>query len=177
MTLLQDVVDVLRREGTPHALIGAAAMAVHGVSRSTSDVDLLTTETRVLRDELWAPFEVRGVQVRVVRGDPDDPLAGTVRLTDAAQTIDLVVGREPWQRALLEAAATSSIDGVPVPVVSALGLVLLKLHAGGPKDAWDVRSLLDANPDAAALRAQVDAAVARLGSDAVRLWARIKEPV
>jgi hypothetical protein len=134
MTLFRDVVDVLRQQGTSHALIGAAAMAVHGVSRSTADVDLLTVDSSVLRGELWSSFEARRIQVRVFRGDSDDPLAGTVRMTD--------------------------------------GLVLLKLHAGGPKDAWDVRSLLDASPDAATLRADVERALPALGAEAGRLWAQ-----
>ena len=41
MTLIEDVSDLLRREAIPHAVIGAAALAVHGISRSTLDQDLL----------------------------------------------------------------------------------------------------------------------------------------
>lgn len=52
MTLLGDVVDVLTRERTPHALIGTAAMAVHGVSRSTADVELPAIGPEAGR--LWA---------------------------------------------------------------------------------------------------------------------------
>jgi hypothetical protein len=174
MTLLGDVVDVLRREGTPHALIGAAALAVHGVSRSTADADLLTVDPNTLRGDLWAPFEAHGIQVRVVKGDIDDPLAGTVRLRDGAQTVDVVVGRHAWQRLILDAATTSSVAGVQVPVARAAGLILLKLHAGGPKDAWDIRSLLEANPDAAALRAEVERALPAVGAEATRLWARLQ---
>jgi predicted nucleotidyltransferase len=174
MTLLQDVVDVLRRRGTPHALIGAAAMAVHGVSRSTADVDLLTVDGTVLRSELWSPLQARGLQVRVNRGDSDDPLAGTVRMTDGTQTVDVVVGRHAWQREILETAITSSVAGVDVPVARAASVILLKLHAGGPKDAWDVRSLLEASPDEPALRAEVIRALPAVGAEASRLWARLQ---
>lgn len=48
MTLLERVVDRLASEAVPHALIGAAALAAAGVSRSTFDIDLLTTDRRVL---------------------------------------------------------------------------------------------------------------------------------
>jgi hypothetical protein len=37
MSLLRDVAEALGGEGAPHALIGAAALAVHGVPRSTAD--------------------------------------------------------------------------------------------------------------------------------------------
>ena len=40
MSLLRDVVAVLEANRIDHTLIGAAAMAVHGVSRATADVDL-----------------------------------------------------------------------------------------------------------------------------------------
>jgi predicted nucleotidyltransferase len=174
MTLLRDVVDVLRHEGTPHALIGAAAMAVHGVSRSTADVDLLSVDPAVLRSEFWTPIEARGNRVRVLRGDFDDPLAGTVRLTDGAETVDVVVGRHAWQREVLAAAIVSAVGDVQVPVARAADLILLKLHAGGPKDAWDVRSLLEASRDPAALRAEVERGLPAVGAEASRLWTRLQ---
>ena len=96
MTLLREVLDVLRHHGTPHAVIGAAAMAVHGVSRSTADVDLLTVDGTVLRSELWSPLQARGLQVRVNRGDSDDPLAGTVRMTDGTQGTIPPTRRTRW---------------------------------------------------------------------------------
>lgn len=48
MSLLRDVVAVLEANGVDHALIGAAAMAVHGVSSATAAVDLLTVDDKVL---------------------------------------------------------------------------------------------------------------------------------
>ena len=81
MSLVQDVVAVLRREKIDHALIGAVAMAVHGVSRATADVDFLTVDGRVLEAALWDSLSNEGVTLRVLKGDFDDPLAGSVRLT------------------------------------------------------------------------------------------------
>jgi hypothetical protein len=109
VSLLRDVLAVLERHGIRHALIGAAAMAVHGVSRATADTDLLTV---------------------------------------------------------------TSIGEVTLPVARVAG-VLLKLLAGGPKDAWDVRALLDAHPPGETLRAEVAASLPRLPADARRLWSRI----
>ena len=44
MTLLDDVHAALDADGVPHALIGAAALLMHGVSRSSLDIDLLATD-------------------------------------------------------------------------------------------------------------------------------------
>jgi hypothetical protein len=47
------VADLLASERIPFALIGASALAARGVSRSTHDLDLLTTDSRVLDPTLW----------------------------------------------------------------------------------------------------------------------------
>jgi hypothetical protein len=46
LTLLGPVAARLGVEGIAFAVIGATAMAVHGVARSTLDVDLLATQHR-----------------------------------------------------------------------------------------------------------------------------------
>ena len=81
MSVLSDVVAVLEREGIAHALIGAAAMALHGVSRATADVDLFTVDRKTLQAELWTELEQKGATLRLLKGDLDDPLAGSVRLS------------------------------------------------------------------------------------------------
>ncbi len=67
--------------GAPHALIGAAALAIHGVSRSTHDLDLLATEPSCLDPRQWSALSEEGIVVEVRKGDADDPLAGVVRFT------------------------------------------------------------------------------------------------
>jgi hypothetical protein len=69
MSLLRDVVSVLEAGGIDHALIGAAAMAIHGVSRATADLDLFTVDGKVLQAELWKELESRGAKLRLLKGD------------------------------------------------------------------------------------------------------------
>ena len=76
MSLMAEVVAILRGERIDQALIGAAALAVHGVSRATADIDFLTVDTRVLEAALWESLSTKGVALRVLKGDFDDPLAG-----------------------------------------------------------------------------------------------------
>ena len=122
-----------------YALIGAAAMAVHGVSRATADVDFFTVDTKVLDKKLWNALESQGANLRLLKGNSDDPLAGNVRLSVGDEEIvDVVVGRHAWQREIIDSSERLSIGEVTVRVARPAGLVLLKLYAGGPKDAWDV---------------------------------------
>ena len=46
--LLHDVLGVLERRGTPAGLIGAVALAAHGIVRATLDYDLLVLDRGVL---------------------------------------------------------------------------------------------------------------------------------
>jgi predicted nucleotidyltransferase len=176
MSLLLDVLAVLEAEKIDHALIGAAAMAIHGVSRATADVDLLTVEERVLQPKLWHELEVRGAGVRLLKGDFEDPLAGSVRLSlEGDRIVDVVVGRYAWQKDIVESAASTSIGEVTVKVALPAGLVLLKLYAGGPKDAWDIRSLLESHEGADSIKTDVDRLVQRLPSECRSLRKRLRD--
>jgi hypothetical protein len=134
MTLTQAAVRLLRREKVPVALIGAAAMAVHGVSRATLDLDFLTTESRVLRHSFWTPLPP-GAAVEVRPGDADDPLLGVVRLTSPGERdVDVIVGRHAWQAEIVARAALAEAAAGPMPVARAADIILLKLYAGGLRD-------------------------------------------
>ena len=140
MTLLDRVGASLDAEGIPHALIGAAALAAAGVARSTFDIDLLTGDPRVLREEIWTRLRAAGVFVEIRRGDADDPLGGVVRLELAGERpVDLIVAKHAWQSRAVERAGRVG-DGPAV--VSPPDLILLKLYAGGTQDLWDIRELL-----------------------------------
>jgi hypothetical protein len=105
MTLADRVVAVLTGHGIPHALIGAAALAAAGIARSTFDLDLLTTDARVLQADLWQDLRDAGAAVDVRPGDHSDPLLGVVRLEMPDQRpVDLIVGRHQWQRIAIERA-------------------------------------------------------------------------
>ena len=173
MTLLALVSSTLDARGVAHAVIGATAMAVHGVSRATADIDLLVTDPGCLEPGVWAKVAATGARADIRRGDADDPLAGVVRITSGDEPpVDVIVGRSDWQTAILARAVPAEVAGATVPVAAASDVVLLKLYAGGPQDAWDIAQLLDAVPAAAA---QVDAAVPALPAECAALWRRILE--
>lgn len=174
MSLLAEVVRVLECEGVPHALIGAAALAIHGVSRSTADIDLLCVDATILRGEIWGELEKPGRVLRILKGDAEDPLAGSVRLGEGSEIVDVVVGRYAWQREIIETAQPLALGELKVPVARPAGLVLLKLYAGGPKDAWDIRALLEVLDRAADVEAEVERVVLRLPADSGRLWSRLR---
>jgi predicted nucleotidyltransferase len=173
MSLLAGVVSFLQRERVPHALIGAAALNAHGVNRASFDIDLLSVEPRLLRADTWAAMKTPSLNLEIHTGDIEDDLAGTVRLNERDDMVDVVVGKHRWELELIEKAAPVTVNGVSVPVVSAVGLVLLKLHAASARDAWDVQALLEATLEANALKAEVEQWLPRLPKRARDLWIRV----
>jgi hypothetical protein len=162
LSLLGRVSSELARKGVSHALIGAAALALHGVSRSTHDLDLLATEPSCLDPAFWSPLSRSGIDVDVRRGDLDDPLAGVVRFTAPAERpVDLVVGKAPWQVEVLARAERMIFIDVELPVLRASDLILAKLYAGGPQDAWDIAQLLAAS-NRERLRTEVEEHIGKL---------------
>jgi hypothetical protein len=67
LNLLVRVRDILESSAVRYALIGAGAMTVHGVGRSTLDLDLLTTDPRVLNEGIWASLKGQGSKADIRR--------------------------------------------------------------------------------------------------------------
>jgi hypothetical protein len=176
VSLLPQVAAYLRDRHVPCALIGGDALAVHGVPRATLDQDLLAVDARVLDAATWTGLKDPSLDIDIRKGDSDDPLRGVVRITSSRfeRPVDLVVGRYQWQeRAISRATLVTLDDGVAVPVVQARDLVLLKLYAGGPQDAWDIQRLLAANASNATLREDVEADVSSLPRRSIDLWKQL----
>jgi hypothetical protein len=177
VTLLAETAAHLRARDIPFALVGAAALAVHGVARSTLDLDLLVTTPACLAEPFWDDLRRARAEATVRRGDHDDPLAGVVRLRRGDESlIDVVVGRADWQTAAIERARPREIEGASVPVVTAADLVLLKLFAGGPQDLWDITQLL-AGDDRSAVAVDVEQALPALPAECAALWRRLRDGV
>lgn len=171
MTILRAVLDHLERKGVPHALIGGAALAMRGISRSTLDDDLLAVDPRLLSLNFWSDAgDPRLASVEIARGDPDDPLLGVARFRVEREVVDVVLVRGAWVAGVLDRRDTFHAEGGPLPVVEAADLILLKLVAGGPQDLLDVRLLLSNDPTLAEV---VGARIAALPSDAREAWRRL----
>jgi hypothetical protein len=176
LRLLRRVASILEASRIPYALVGAGAMAAHGVGRSTLDLDLLTTSSSVLSESFWKDLSSEGHRPDVRRGDAEDPLAGVVRFdAEGEPPVDLVVGRTAWQEGVLERAVRTDVGELSLPVATAADLILLKLYAGGSQDAWDVEQLLAAADDGVALVREVEARLADLPPESGALWARLRE--
>ncbi len=172
MTLFGAVSEFLAREDVPCAVIGASALAVHGVSRSTYDINLLAVSPRVLEKPFWEGLDAPSATIDIRHGDQSDPLRGVVRISQPEQRdVDIVVGRHQWQRDAIARAERARLLDKDVLVVCLADLILLKLFAGGGQDLWDIEQLLPSV--GAEMRAQVDKAIDVLPAESRAHWIRL----
>jgi hypothetical protein len=140
---LEPVRRVLDALNSRYALIGAHAMAARGYPRFTVDIDVLTSDLRVLDAAVWDDLAREGAQIDARRGEPDDPLGGVVHvLLRDGTDVDVVVAKWKWEADLLERAEELPVAGAPIGVPRLADLILLKLAAGGHLDLHDAVALL-----------------------------------
>ncbi len=167
---VEPVRQLLESIGAPYALIGAHAMAARGYPRFTVDVDLMTTDARVLDRATWAGLERDGARVDPRRGDADDPLGGVVHVQRGDDLdVDVVLAKWPWEARLIARAERLTVMGADLPVPRTSDLILLKLAAGGYLDLHDAAALLSLG-DRASLAREVETHIGDVRPDVLDLW-------
>lgn len=142
-SLVLDVARALKGLEVPFMLVGAAALAVRGVTRGSHDVDFMATERKVLSED-WATLIPPPVTFEILRGDLDDPLAGTVRFfRESVSPVDLVVAKWKWQAEVIGRSEWIDLETIRIRVPSVDDLVLLKLEAGSYLDQRDAAQLIE----------------------------------
>jgi hypothetical protein len=167
---IEPVTRVLDALGAPYALIGAHAMAARGYPRFTVDVDLLTTDMRVLQPDTWASLVSAGAQLDARRGDADDPLGGVAHvLLGDGTDVDVVVAKWKWESDVIERSEVLPMGSSSIRVPRMSDLILLKLAAGGHLDLRDAAALL-AIGDRDALVRDVEAHIGTVHPDVRAVW-------
>lgn len=157
--LAERVAAAARELGFESALIGAAALSVHGYTRGTRDLDLAVlvdpyTKLRALRDALAAS----GLQCELRMPEDDDPLGGLLAIRDigeddpeAVDLVEVVNFGDPYRRMRSPAPAAIAraepVTGTSLRCVTLEDLVAFKLYAGNLSDLADIVQLLARNPD------------------------------
>jgi hypothetical protein len=133
-------------------LVGGVAIILHGIERTTIDVDLCIHTDSINHRNSPALFEVihkylpERFSARLAQGSKiaDDPFKHDVIFIDDIEgeyeRIDLLIARYKWALEGMENA--EQVEGVPFLVLSKPYLAAMKLQAAGFKDAGDVVGLI-----------------------------------
>lgn len=142
--LATEIARELEQQGIIPLLIGALALAAHGFTRATTDVDfgiaVSPRRMRELADAMANPER----EVELGEPDADDPLGGVISVHRRGSTPVQIVNFDNSPAggfpALVRDAERSavSVPELPGMLVSAEDLVLFKLYAGGTKSEFDI---------------------------------------
>jgi predicted nucleotidyltransferase len=144
----RDFIQLLNRHRVKYVVVGGYAVAFHGYSRYTGDIDFFVENSRRNAEALRAVFEGFGFknpppeaalfmeEKRIVRiGFP--PMR-----VEVSNYIDGVTFAECYEHRI-----TSRVSGVRVPFIDLARLRKNKLAAGRPKDLDDLQQLPETPAD------------------------------
>lgn len=132
---LKEFLRLLNQLEVEYVVIGAHALAFHGLPRFTEDLDLWLARTKENAERLAKVLEEFGMPFPPGGKEAWLGERRMIRLGNPPNRIDLlnfgaeIPFEEIWSRKL-----QADFDGVPVPVISRSDFVRSKKDAGRPKD-------------------------------------------
>lgn len=126
-------------------VVGAHAVAVHGVPRATQDIDLWIDPSQENAERVWRALAAFGAPLAELRITPDDLATPgiVVQVGLPPNRIDLMTaltGLPDFASAWTE-HVSHQVRGRPVPFLGRAALLRNKIAAGRTKDLADVEAL------------------------------------
>lgn len=138
----RDMLCALRDENAEFLVVGAYALAVHGISRATSDFDIWIRASSENAQRVWRALARFGAPMdRLTIDDFQNPDM-VVQIGVVPHRIDMITAiegvdfDEAWGRRV-----TGDFDGVFAPVISAADMIVNKQSTGRAKDQGDAERL------------------------------------
>lgn len=135
----RDMLSVLNSEGVEYLLVGAYALAVHGLPRATGDIDIWIRPSDENIQRVWHALERFGAPLSSITQDdlkrPDIVFqigAAPCRI-DILTSIDGVLFGEAWPH-----RKEVDIEGLRVSAISRFHLIQNKRASGRPQDLADI---------------------------------------
>jgi hypothetical protein len=135
--------NVFTAEGVEFLVVGAYALAAHGIPRATGDLDLHVHATNANAARVFKALTAFGAPLQnLTKEDLASP--GTVyqiglapNRIDILTLIDGVKFTTAWKNRMV-----IDVDGLKIPVIGREDLILNKKAVGRPQDLVDVEKLL-----------------------------------
>lgn len=135
----REMLSELNAAGADYIVVGAYALAAHGLPRATGDMGVWvrpsTNNARRVHQALQrfgAPMDQIAVE-DLSQPDVVFQLGVAPRRIDVLTSIDGVAFDDAWPRRV-----TVEVDGLPVPILSKQDFVANKRAVGRPKDLADI---------------------------------------
>lgn len=141
----RDVIESLRRHGAQFLVVGAHAVAVHGVPRGTQDIDLWVKRDAENAARVWRALVDFGAPLTAIGVTQADFESSdcVVQLGSPPSRIDLMTsisGVDSFDVAFRN-RVDATVQGVTAPVLGRLELIANKRASGRSKDLVDLEWL------------------------------------
>jgi hypothetical protein len=139
-----EMLSALSDAGADFLLVGAHALAVHGVVRATGDLDLWIRPTPENAERVWQALSHFGAPLdQLTAGDLAIPdmvyqIGLPPRRIDLLTSITGVEFDDAWRSRI-----HMDLAGISIPVIDKATLIRNKTATGRPRDAADVHELGD----------------------------------
>jgi hypothetical protein len=142
--LLLDVVDILEARKIDYAVVGALAASVYGAVRASVDADVLLSTT-IQATGLEQACQAAGFRTTLTRGDLDDPIPGTIRLSDTfGNRVDLLLGLRGLDPQAFLRTVEVPFQGRTLRFIGREDFIAMKVFAAGPLDLADAENAVAA---------------------------------
>jgi len=140
-----DILKALHNEGARFMVVGAHALAVHGVPRATQDIDVWIDPSRENSARVWKALVEFGAPLSDLRIGPDDLATPgiVVQVGLPPNRIDLLTALTglPDFASAWSGRVSHQVRGLMVPFLGREALVQNKIATGRKKDLADVEAL------------------------------------
>ena len=136
-----EMLSALSEAGADFLIVGAHALAAHGIVRATGDIDIWVKPTRENAERVIRAFGAPLLDLTVddlTKADTVFQIGVDPSRVDILAGISGVAFDDAWGRRLV-----LDIEGVTVPVLSRTDFVTNKRASGRPKDLLDLDLLGD----------------------------------
>lgn len=138
----RDMLSALSDARAEFLLVGAYAVAVHGLVRATADLDIWVRPSEENASRVWRAVARFGAPMESIREEDFRAPGVVVQIGVAPRRIDLLTSidgvdfDEAWRE-----RTVVDIEGLRVPVLSRRHLILNKRAVGRPQDLADAARL------------------------------------
>ena len=138
----RDILSAFCEEKVEFILVGAYAVAAHGLPRATGDIDLWIKSSSENADRVWAALKRFGAPLSDLSKQDFITPGNVVQLGVAPGRIDILtqITGVDYQDADREKLLIE-IEGISVPVIGLSHLIRNKTAVGRPQDNADVARL------------------------------------
>jgi hypothetical protein len=137
-----EMLSALSEAGAEFLVVGAHALAAHGIPRATGDLDVWVKPTRANAERVLAALAVFGAPLGDLTLDDLTKPDTVFQIGVVPCRVDILTGlsgvefEEAWPRRIV-----LDLDGTQVPVIGREDLVRNKRATGRPRDLADIERL------------------------------------